>query len=497
MSITIIGLGPGSPDQLTRRAWEVLSSATEIHARTARHPTLAGLPETVRVNSFDYLYEQAESFSQVYLQIAEEVLRLGKTGVVIYAVPGHPLVGEASVSVILQRAQEQHIKTEIIAGLSFIEPALTALGLDALDGLQVFDALEIAHAHYPRIDPDRPALLAQVYNRAIASDIKLTLLNQYPPEHEVALLHAVGTEFEQVIHLPLAEIDRRDDVAHLTTLFLPAASVTSGLLSFQETIAHLRAPEGCPWDREQTHQTLRRYLLEETYEVLAALDDDDPAALREELGDLLLQIVLHAQIAIESEEFRMTDVVADIEAKIRRRHPHVFGEVKVNDADEVTRNWDLIKQSEAKTNGKATATPSALDGIPHGLPALAAAEMIGSKAARVTFDWRTIDGVFDKIAEELREVRSADSDLDRADELGDVFFALANLARWLKIDPEAALRQANAKFSARFRMLERLAREKDQILPDMSEQELDHLWNEAKRLTLADRSQGAMDKFIK
>jgi tetrapyrrole methylase family protein/MazG family protein len=486
MSITIIGLGPGSPDQLTRRAWEVLSSATEIHVRTARHPTLAGLPSTVLINSFDYLYEQAESFSQVYVHIADEVLRLGKSGSVIYAVPGHPLVGEASVSVILQRAQEQNIKTEIIAGLSFIEPALTALGLDALDGLQVFDALEMAHAHYPRIDPDRPALLAQVYNRAIASDVKLTLLNQYRPEHEVALLQAVGTEFEQIIRLPLAEIDRRDDVAHLTTLFVPATSPASGFLSFQETIAHLRAPEGCPWDREQTHQSLRRHLLEETYEVLAALDDDDPVALCEELGDLLLQIALHAQIAIESEEFRLTDVVAGIEAKIRRRHPHVFGEVKVNNAGEVTRNWELIKQTEAKANGKASADSSALDGIPRGLPALAAAEMIGSKAARVTFDWRSIDGVFDKIAEELREVRSADNDLDRADELGDVFFALANLARWLKIDPEAALRQANAKFSARFRMLERLAREKDQVLPGLSEPELDALWNEAKQWVLAD-----------
>jgi tetrapyrrole methylase family protein/MazG family protein len=308
------------------------------------------------------------------------------------------------------------------------------------------------------------------------------LLNQYPPEHEVALLHSVGTEFEQVIRLPLAEIDRRDDVAHLTSLYIPALPRASGFPSFQETIAHLRAPEGCPWDREQTHQTLRRYLLEETYEVLAALDDNDPIALREELGDLLLQIVLHAQIAIESEEFRMTDVVAGIEAKIRRRHPHVFGEVKVNDADDVTRNWELIKQSEAKENGKTPIDSSALDGIPRDLPALAAAEMIGNKAARLTFDWRSIDGVFDKITEELREVRSANGDLDRAEELGDVFFALANLARWLKIDPEAALRQANAKFSARFKVLERLAREKDRALPDMSEQELDLMWNEAKRL---------------
>ncbi|HET7376953.1 MAG TPA: MazG family protein, partial [Anaerolineae bacterium] len=407
MPITIVGLGPGSPHHLTRQAWTVLSSAAEIYVRTARHPTLAGLPATTHVNSFDYLYEQAESFSQVYSQVADEVLRLGTVGHVIYAVPGHPLVGEASVTDIVKRAKDRHIKTEIIAGLSFVEPALTALGLDALDGLQIFDALEIARAHYPLLDPDRPALLAQIYSRTIAGDVKLTLLNQYQPDHEVALLQAVGTEFEQVIRLPLAEIDRRDDVAHLTSLFVPALAQAGSFLSFQETIAHLRAPEGCPWDRAQTHQTLRRYLLEETYEVLAALDDDDPVALCEELGDLLLQIVLQAQIAIESEEFRMTDVIAGIDAKIKRRHPHVFGEVKVNDADDVIRNWELIKRAEAATNGKTKTDSSVLDNIPRDLPALAAAEMIGSKAARLTFDWQSIDGVFDKVTEELREVRTA------------------------------------------------------------------------------------------
>ncbi len=485
MSITIIGLGPGSPDQLTRRAWAVLSTATEIYVRTARHPTLAGLPAAVSIKSFDHLYEQTASFAQVYVQVADEILRLGAAGDVIYAVPGHPSVGEASVTDILRRAPEKNIGTEIVAGLSFIEPSLTALGLDALDGLQVFDALEIAQAHYPAIDPDRPALLAQIYNRSTANDVKLTLLNQYPPDHEVALLQAVGTEFEQVIRLPLAEIDRRDDIAHLTTLFVPALSKVSSFISFQETIAHLRAPGGCPWDREQTHQSLRRYLLEETYEVLEALDADDPEALREELGDLLLQIVLHAQIAIESEEFRLTDVVAGIDAKIKRRHPHVFGEVNVAGVDEVMRNWETIKQSEAKENGKAPSDSSALDGIPRDLPALAAADAISRQAAKLGFDWRSIEGVFDKVAEELREIRSAGDTIEREEELGDVLFALANLARWLKIDPESALRKANAKFSARFRAVECFAREQQRPMSDMSDQELDTLWIEAKRVGAA------------
>ena len=184
-----------------------------------------------------------------------------------------------------------------------------------MDGLQIVDALEVAAAHHPPIDPDRPALLAQLYNRSVAGDVKLTLLNQYPPAHEVTLVQAAGTVYQQVIRLPLVEIDRRDDLAHLTTLYIPPLPQPGGYLTFQETIAHLRAPEGCPWDREQTHQTLRRHLLEETYEVLEALDEGDPGALREELGDLLLQVMLQTQIAIDEEEFRMPDVVAGIDAK--------------------------------------------------------------------------------------------------------------------------------------------------------------------------------------
>jgi tetrapyrrole methylase family protein/MazG family protein len=481
MTITIVGLGPGDPLLLTRRAWEILSQAAEIYVRTARHPTLDGLPPTVSVKSFDDLYEQTPQFADVYAQVADEVLRLGAATDVIYCVPGHPLVGESTVTDILRRAPEQGITTEVIAGLSFVEPALTALHLDALDGLQIADALDVAAAHHPALDPDRPALLAQIYSRTVAGDVKLTLLNQYPPDHEVVLLHAVGTPFEQVLRLPLAEIDRRDDLAHLTALYVPALPTPSGFNAFQETIAHLRAPEGCPWDREQTHQSLRACLLEETYEVLEALDADDPDALCEELGDLLLQIVLHTQIAVDQAEFRMPEVIAHIDAKLKRRHPHVFGEVFVTDSDDVKRNWQIIKQAEAIENGKAEQRPSALDGVPRGLPALAEADAIGGKAAQANFDWRSIEGVLDKVAEELRELQAAENEAERAAELGDVLFSIANLARWLKIDPEAALRAATAKFGARFREIERQARAQRRALSELTDREWDDLWNSAKR----------------
>jgi tetrapyrrole methylase family protein / MazG family protein len=481
MTITIIGLGPGDPSLLTRRAWDVLSTATEIYVRTARHPTLAGLPPAVRVQSFDCLYEQTPQLTEVYAQVAAEVLRLGARGDVIYCVPGHPLVGESTVTDILRRAREQGQSTVVLEGVSFIEPALRALELDALDGLQIADALDLATAHHPALDPDRPALLAQIYQRSVASDVKLTLLNQYPPDHEVALLHAVGTPFEQVIRLPLAELDRRDDLAHLTALYVPALPAGGGFSALQEVIAHLRAPEGCPWDREQTHQSLRRYLLEETYEVLEALDADDPVALCEELGDLLLQIGLHTQIAVEQAEFRMPEVIAHLTAKLQRRHPHVFGKVTVTDSDDVKRHWQTIKQAEAIENGQAERRPSALDGVPRGLPALAEADAIGGKAAQANFDWRSIAGVLDKVAEELCELQAVETEAEQAAELGDVLFSIANLARWLKIDPEAALRAATAKFSARFREVERQARAQQRALSELTDREWDDLWNGAKR----------------
>jgi tetrapyrrole methylase family protein/MazG family protein len=481
MAITIIGLGPGDPALLTRKAWDIIGQASDIYVRTARHPTLEGLPASVTVHSFDHIYEQTQQFAEVYAQVAEEVLRLGGQGAVIYGVPGHPLVGEATVTTILQRAPELGIAVEIIDGLSFIEPALAALQIDALNGLQIVDALEVAAAHHPHLDPDKPALLAQLYSRAVAGDVKLTLLNQYPPEHEVAVVQAAGTMYQQVIRLPLAEIDRRDDLAHLTTLYVPPLPQPSSYLTFQETIAHLRAPEGCPWDREQTHQTLRRHLLEETYEVLEALDAADPEALQEELGDLLLQVVLQTQVAIDEEEFRMPDVIAGIDAKIKRRHPHVFGDVVVNGAGDVVRNWDAIKKAEKEAAGKTEERKSALDGIPRGLPALAEAEAIGGKAARQNFDWRSIDGVLAKIVEEVKELQHVEDEIEREAEFGDVLFSLANLARWLKIDPEAALRAANHKFRARFREMERVAREQDRALSAMNDQELDDRWNAAKR----------------
>ncbi|MCJ7706666.1 MAG: SAM-dependent methyltransferase, partial [Anaerolineales bacterium] len=296
--ITIVGLGPGEPRLLTRQAWDVLSTASEVWLRTGRHPVTAGLPSTLQVHTFDDLYDRLESFEAVYQAIVERVLDLGlRPEGVVYAVPGDPSVGEATVAALVAAARVPILR---VHGVSFVEPCLACLGRDALDGLFIADALDLARRHHPPFPPDVPALVGQLYSNLVAADVKLTLMNQYPDDHEVSLIQAAGTDDEGLVKLPLYELDRVASIGSLSALFVPPLSSASAFETFQETVAHLRAPEGCPWDREQTPQSLRAHLMEEAFEALQALDAEDPGALREELGDLLLQIVLQVQIATEA-----------------------------------------------------------------------------------------------------------------------------------------------------------------------------------------------------
>lgn len=477
MTLTIIGLGPAHIDDLTRRAWHIIEAAPVVYLRTAQHPCVPDLPAVCV--SFDEVYESIPDFAAVYEEIVARVLDKARAGDVVYAVPGDPLVAESTVIKLLARAKAENIPVEIVSGISFVEPALKLLGIDALDGLQLLDAISIANMHHPPVNPDMPALLGQVYSRNLASNLKLTLMNQYPDDFEVTLIHAAGTPDAITETLPLYEIDRSEHIKHLTALYLPALGGMSSFEQFQEVIAHLRAPEGCPWDRKQTHLSLRKYLLEETHEVLEALDAEDPDALVEELGDLLLQIVLHAQIATDDGEFRMADVIRAVNAKMIHRHPHVWGDVTVADADNVVTNWEALKQQEQAAGGKPK-RESKLDGVPKGLPALLQAHEYQDKAAKLGFDWWQIDSVIDKVREEFDEVINAENDAHRAEEMGDLLFVIVNWARWLKIEPETALRQANAKFYRRFHYIEQAVAAQGKPMTDYTLPELDAFWDEAK-----------------
>lgn len=475
MGITVVGLGPGSGHLLTREAWDVLTAAGTVYLRTSRHPAVEDLPESVQQRSFDHIYDTAEHFADVYNKIVDELLQLGRIGDIVYAVPGHPHVGEFTVIKLLEQAEDKAISVRIVAGLSFVEPVLTAVSVDALDGLQVFDALGLIEHLYPPINANTPLLLGQVYSRFVANELKLVLNAIYDDQYPVYLVHAAGQSDQIIEPCPLYAIDRSEHIDHLTSLFVPALPVAATLPALAQTVAILRSPEGCPWDIEQTPQSMRDGLLEEAYEVLQALDNGNRVNLREELGDLLYHIVMQAQMAAEAGEFTLTGVIAGIDTKLKRRHPHVWGDWSVENTAEVLRNWEELKKQE-----KDAVPESLLDGIPLLLPSLARSQKIQSRVSKIGFDWPDINGVYEKLSEELDELKEARSSLATQSELGDLLFVMVNLARWLDVDAESALREANLRFSRRFRLVEQLAKERQSDLRQLNLAEIDLLWEEVK-----------------
>jgi tetrapyrrole methylase family protein / MazG family protein len=483
--IILLGLGPGNPDHLTQQALQTLQSIPEIYLRTRQHPTVTSFPASVKVHSFDEFYQTLPSFNDVYAHIVDQIIELGKRPQgVVYAVPGHPFVAEATCPEIVRRANLEGIPIQIIEGLSFIEPTLSALQIDPLPQLAIVDALELARSHVPPFPSDTQALVAQIHSKAIANEVKLTLMAIYPDEHPTRLVHAAGTVDELVEDLPLHAIDQSAHIGLLTSLYLPPMEKGSSFEAFHEIIAHLRAPDGCPWDREQNHQTLRTNLLEETYEALTALDADDAVAMREEFGDLLLQITLHSQIASEYGEFNIAQVIKSIYDKIIRRHPHVFSDWKVEGVDHVLQNWEKLKAAErneiSQENGGVE--KGLLDGVAFTLPALSQAEEIQSRAARIGFDWPNVSGVVDKVNEECHELLQAENQISRSDELGDLLFTVVNLARHYDIDAESALRETNTRFRRRFAHIEQSARSLGKSVNDLTLDEMEQYWQEAKKL---------------
>ncbi|MDX1377391.1 MAG: nucleoside triphosphate pyrophosphohydrolase [Anaerolineales bacterium] len=339
--------------------------------------------------------------------------------------------------------------------------------------LVLLEAQTLSSAHVPPYPPDMPALLTKVDSQKLALHLKTVFLTTYPKEH---LIQWVSKEKKKEIRLgDLSAEMFSDDIC----LFVPALEEGTSFEAFVEIVAHLRAPDGCPWDREQTHESLRKHLLEESYEAISAIDSGDFTDMREEFGDLLLQVVLQAQIANEEGQFNINQVIQGISSKLVRRHPHVFGDLSVEGTDAVLANWEKLKEKERgiKKNGKGL-----LDGVPMALPALSQSQEYQDRAARVGFDWPEVDGVLDKIAEEVNEIKNAETDFELASEIGDLLFVLVNFARWKNVDAESALRKTNMKFKKRFGFVEQGARKQKRALSDLTLDEMEALWQEAKKI---------------
>lgn len=483
--IIIVGLGPGNPDQLSLGAWEVLQRHSgRLFLRTERHPTVKLLREKGLVyETFDNYYDTSESFQEVYRRISDTILTESAKEPLVYAVPGHPLVAEEAVGLIMTKARERGDIVEVLPAMSFMDAIYASLHINPVAGLHIIDGLRL-EAQKPV--PATANIITQVYNRLVASDVKLALMEVYPEEHPVTVVRAAGVPgMERIEEHPLYNIDRLDWVDYLTSLYLPPCADVQSKCEFPldplvDVMSRLRSDDGCPWDKEQDHRTLTKYLLEESYEVLEAIDEGDMYKICEELGDLLLQIVFHAQIARENRNFDMNDVVAGITEKMVRRHPHVFGDVSVKDSAEVLANWDQIK----KTEKDGPEPSSVLAGVPRNLSALLRSAKVQSRASKVGFDWPDYRGAMDKVQEELGEVAQAVSKGDSVDverEIGDLLFAAVNLARLLGVDAEVALMGTVNKFVRRFQYIEERARENGRDLTAFSLEELDCWWDEAKK----------------
>ncbi|MCZ0755789.1 nucleoside triphosphate pyrophosphohydrolase [Anoxybacillus sp. J5B_2022] len=476
-TIFILGLGAGDVDQLPLGVYRKLKTASPLFLRTKEHPVVEALAEEgVSFTSFDNVYEQHETFEQVYETIVYTLLEHVQAGDVFYAVPGHPLVAEKTVQLLLEAEKQGRCRVKIEGGQSFLDALFTALRIDPVEGFQLIDATSFREDEWQLTNH---LIFCQVYDALIASEVKLALMEQLPDDYHVYVVTAAGSAEEKVMEIPLYELDRVTTLNNLTSVYVPPVKDETMLYHrfemLRRVIATLRGPNGCPWDRKQTHESLKKYLLEETYELFEAIDAQDDDGMIEELGDVLLQVMLHAQIGEDEGIFSIQDVIKAVTEKMIRRHPHVFGDVAVQNADEVVQNWQRLKEAEKKDR-----SDSLLDDVTKSLPNLLKAYEFQAKAAKVGFDWDDVRPMWKKVEEEMKEFQRECSPQKRIEEFGDLLFALVNIARYYNINPEEALHMTNTKFYRRFSYIEEQVKKRGLRIEELSLEQLDQWWEEAK-----------------
>ncbi|MDP3984328.1 MAG: nucleoside triphosphate pyrophosphohydrolase [Acidimicrobiia bacterium] len=466
--LVVVGLGPGVWDRVPVATRELLlDPSCMVIVRTLDHPAAVTLAEMRTVTSCDDLDVSGESFEEVYAAITERVLESAAAEPTVYAVPGSPLVGEFAVSQIRTAAETRGLAVETIPAESFLDAVLACVGYDPLDrGLHLLNG----HRLPAPLVVDSPTVIAHLDLPMVLTDVVVSLQRVLPEDTTATLVIDAGGEAPRLVTARLDELD-----PHLagsrTSMFLDPEP--GGLVGAVKTMWRLR--EECPWDRKQTHTSLVKNLIEEAYELIEALtanrDGTSYGAVEDELGDVLLQVLFHAAIARQEGAFDIDDVAENLRQKLVRRHPHVFGNVEVDSAEQVKANWDRIKEEE-----RGTIPPSVLDGVPAGMPALERAAKLQRRAAGVGFDWLDAAGVLDKVREEIGELEAAGTDVVRmGEEVGDLLFTVVNLSRHLEVDPEVALRAATQRFMRRFQLME-----EEGPMRGLSPEELDARWERAK-----------------
>ncbi|MCF6464553.1 nucleoside triphosphate pyrophosphohydrolase [Clostridium sp. Cult2] len=482
--IYILGLGPGDIDSLTLGVVDRIKSGDKNYLRTEKHPTVKFFQDNdIPYESYDYVYDKEEEFLDVYKYIVNDLVNKAKTYKAInYLVPGNPMVAEKTVEILLEKEGED-LDIELLTGISFIEPTIELLKRDPIDGLKIVDGTMF---DMNDIDINIDYIITQVYNRRVASDIKLVLSEVYGDEYEIYVINRAGVKGdEKLSKIPIYELDRIPRIDSLTSIYIPKVDKIIkkiyDVADIIDTMKILRSEKGCPWDKEQTHQSIRQSVIEEAYEVVDAIDREDIDGLIEELGDLLFQIIFHCEIASEEGKFNLYHVTTELNKKLIFRHPHVFCEKKVEKSEEVVYNWNKLKYKE---RGISTYTDILKD-IPK-LPSLMRSYKVQERAGQVGFDWYNVDGALDKVKEEYYEVIESINAIEGGDvgeveeELGDLLFAVVNVCRFLNVNPEVALNKTISKFVDRFEIMEIKSRKMGKKLEEMTLEEMDILWNEAK-----------------
>ena len=471
-TITIVILP--APAALTLAQQKLLTSGLPLYLQTEMHPSAHVLQALdLQAISMDDLFETAADFDALNCAIAS---RLCDAGDCVYVATGS--IQNSQLPAIQTAAQVRNICVCVL-------PHLTA-GNIAFSERETAIALS-AHDLPEQIDPEQNYVVEEIDSRITAGEVKL-FLSEFFPDESIALLASIQANGDYAAReIKLCDLDRQKNYDATTILYVPKTVYESrtrhGFDDVMRIVRRLRAPNGCPWDREQTHASLKNALLEESYELIDAIDEDDDAHICEEMGDVLLQFALHAAIAEEQSAFTTRDACTELVEKLIFRHPHVFGSIRVDGSDEVLKNWDALKMSQRKQ----TSQTEVLKSVPKSFPALLRSRKVQKKAADVGFDWENAQQAFYKIAEETEELRAAmEQGSHIEEEMGDLLFAVVNVSRLLKLEPEFLLMQATDKFISRFEIMESLAKSRGHELKELSFSEQDRLWDEAKKCRITE-----------
>lgn len=475
-TITIVSLGPGDPNLMTLQAADTLRNAKQLILRTERHGAAAWLQEQgIAFTTLDEMYDQYEDFDELHAAMAKALWQKAAEAPVTYAVMDATSDGSVSA---LHAAKPEDGQLTCLAGVSMADAYLSSLPTAHTAGLRILPATECLSA---QLDPSAPLLITEINSPVLAGTVKLWLTDLYDDEMPVVFFPSAVKTHRKPQQIALMELDRQRSYDHTVAVYLPAAPMQQRkrycFADLVNLLSILRGEDGCPWDREQTHQSLRKYLIEEAYEAAAAIDEDDPDHLADELGDVLLQVVFHASVGESYGEFSIGDVTTAICRKMLYRHAHIFGSDHCDTAADVSANWERLKKEE-----KHLTTQSAvLADVSRALPALMRAAKVQKKAGDVGFDWDSAAEALPKVHEEADEVKAElDARRDPAEELGDLLFSCVNVTRLSGLDAEELLNRATEKFISRFTGMENLIISAGKSLKDLTLSEMDVYWNQVK-----------------